>query len=431
MVNMVYRFFPTFKDPEKGNHGFGGFILAYTITGFILLCILILPFADFFLDQYRRNSALIIEYAYLILPLGLVLSIISVFSALSHSLYKTVLPSFLNDIVVRVLLIVLVVIYAFTHLLSFSQFVIGFTSIYVIQLSLLTYYIVRSGNFKLSFKLSYFLQNREMIKYGFVISFATIASLSLKQVDTIFIPKYLDISFAGIYAVVMFIPAIIEAPVFSLEKIGYAKISEAISKGDSEDVSSIYKLSSYYLLFFSGWLFLMVIANLDELMRILPPVYSQASPVIVILSASALFNSFSGLNNGIVMNSGLFKAGTVLLIVSLIITIVMNILLIPVFGITGAALATATGSLVFNSGKLLLIKFKFNMLPFREGTFQFMILIAIASIVVYLLPSYDAINPFVLIFIKVILFTSFYMGILWLLNPGGFRDRMKEIKNLL
>jgi O-antigen/teichoic acid export membrane protein len=62
-----------------------------------------------------------------------------------------------------------------------------------------------------------------MLSYGFLLSFAAIASLGLKYLDSIMIGKYMAIEFVGIYSIVAFIPTVIEAPLNSLDRIAYTQ----------------------------------------------------------------------------------------------------------------------------------------------------------------------------------------------------------------
>ena len=60
--NATIKYFPLFKDEEKKNHGFFGFMNIFPLIGYVVSAALLFTFKDFILNQYRSESPLLLEY---------------------------------------------------------------------------------------------------------------------------------------------------------------------------------------------------------------------------------------------------------------------------------------------------------------------------------------------------------------------------------
>ena len=95
----------------------------------------------------------------------------------------------------------------------------------------------------------------------------------------------------------------------------------------------------------------------------------------------------SGLNAQIIINSEYYKYDLITSVFLVIVTIITNYILIPKFGINGAAMATAISILLFNLIRLILIKVKMNMHPFSLKTFYTLLLLLVMYYPISLIPS--------------------------------------------
>jgi len=385
MNSITLKYFPYFRNRDKGHYGFFGLMLILPIAGFACFSTVLWLLKGFIISQYSEQSALFTEYFYYIFPLTFFLSLISVLNAYSYSLFKTSFPGLLNDVIVRILSIGLFTLY-FIKVIDRDQFIMLFTSIYGLQfITLIVYiFIIDNPSFKIDHAFLTEQQPRQMIKFGLLLSFAALSSLGLKYLDVVMLGKYVPLSLVGIYAICSFIPTVIEAPLSALEKIGLAKISEAWSKNNMEDIRSIYFKSSKYLFLAGGLFFLLINLNIDALFQIIAKKeFAVGKYVVLIISTGTLINMATGINDSIIFTSEKYIYGTYLLITLFFIAIVNNLIFIPRFGINGAAFATALSAVVFNMLKFLFIWKNFHLQPFNRQT----ILIAVVIVVTYLLAS--------------------------------------------
>ena len=71
-----------------------------------------------------------------------------------------------------------------------------------------------------------------------------------------------------------------------------------------------------------------------------------------------------GYSSELISLSKYYKFNVLTILILAIIGIILNIILIPVFGLTGAAAASLTSIIIFNIIKYIFIKIKFGISPF-------------------------------------------------------------------
>jgi O-antigen/teichoic acid export membrane protein len=419
--NATTRFFPRFKNLENRHHGFFGFMLVFPLIGFALAAIVLFLAKDFIMGRYATESPLFNEFFYYVFPLTFFVSIISVLSIYCSSNFKSTIPTYLNDIVVRFMAIAVVSMY-YLKWLTLDQFIMAFVAIYAIQMLGLFFYIFvfdRPG-FKIDwpfFREQNFIQ---LIRYGLLLWFASVASIGLKFFDAIMIGQYMPLSFVGIYTVAAFIPTIIEAPLNAFDRIASSKIAFAWKENNREEINSIYQKSSLYMFMIGGFLFLNVNINIYDLFTFLPEGYDQGAPIVIILSLASLYNMATGLNAAILFNSDKYRLGAFFLISLAVIVLILQVVFIPWLGMKGAAIATAMASFIYNSLLFWYVRKHFALQPFEKENKVLLLLIIVLFGIGFLLPSTGV--PFLNILYKGTVISTVYIGYVYFKNltPEAF-----------
>ena len=133
-------------------------------------------------------------------------------------------------------------------------------------------------------------------------------------------------------------------------------------------------------------MFLGLWANIDNVFQILKPEYLPGKWVIFFIGLGSLIDMSTGANSSILGSSKYYKVQTVFLVVLVILLILNNLLLIPLFGITGAAIGGAVSLSILNLLRYLFLLFKFGLQPFN---YKFLIVSGIgvaAYLITALLP---------------------------------------------
>jgi O-antigen/teichoic acid export membrane protein len=332
--------------------------------------------------------------------------------AYSTSLLRTTVPSLINDILVRVCSVVVVSVYHL-KLISLSQFVFCNVLIYGVQMAMVFIYvwwIDKPGIIPDREKFSR-EEIASMLRFGIILSFAILSSIGLKEVSVIIIGKYLPLAQAGIYSIAAFIPLVIEAPLNALDRIVQPKTSSAWAANNLGEIKTIYVKSSRYLLLIGGLIFLGINLNIESLMKLLPQDYSMGIPVVIIISLGSVFNLATGLNDAIIYYSEKYLSGIYLLVIMFVLAITLNIILIPAFGLTGAAIATAGASLAYNILKFIFIRKNFSLQPFDMKTLKIIAVIIIVWLIIHFVPAISF--PIADIIIRSLFIITLYCGIIY------------------
>ena len=391
VTNLTIKYFPHFRNDKNGHHGFMGFMLIFPIIGFLIASFFLLYFKEFIIAQYRRESPLILDYFYYIFPFSFFLAFSTIVTTYLISLFKSTVPSYLNDVYVRVAYILLIVVYFFEWI-TLPQFIGSYIGIYALQLILLIVYLLKEDKPSLLIDWSFFKQQglKEMISFGLLLSFSSIAALGLKTLDSVLIGKFLPLGFVGIYAIASFIPTIIETPLNALDRIVTAKVAHAVVENNMTEVKDVFYKSVKYLSLIGGLLFVGINCNISFLLELVGKNFEQGNMVVWIISVSALINMMGGANTSIIFYSSKYWQGALLLFLLVIITFISNMLLIPRYGINGAAISTAISSLLYTLIKLALIYKKFKFQPYTINTLKTMGIIAICLAFNFVLPTFES-----------------------------------------
>ncbi|MBP9927366.1 MAG: oligosaccharide flippase family protein, partial [Cyclobacteriaceae bacterium] len=175
----IIRFYPQLARDKKSSHSFISFMSLLALVGFILFFLLFKIFESSLLAYFQDNAAEVIQYTNLVLWLTLILVMVAVMESFSRSLLKTVVPNLLREVMARLFLSVLVLLY-FTKTITFDQFIIGSVISYLIWLLILMFYLWRQGELSIQINFKSLDQKRlpELIKYS-LLSFAGMAGLIL------------------------------------------------------------------------------------------------------------------------------------------------------------------------------------------------------------------------------------------------------------
>ena len=433
LPNIIVKYFPFFKDRENKHNGFAGFVLFIFLVGFIISAALLLTLKPTITSYYVKDAALFVNYFSFIIPFTFIVSAITITTAYSQALFKSTIPSFLNDICLRLGTIVITILY-FNKIISLDQYVYFFIGLYAIELVFILGYIVLIDRVSLMPNKKMFQTHsaKQMLRFGLLLCLASFASIALRKIDVIILGTT-DLKLVAVYTTAIFIASFIEVPLGALERISHTKIADSFAKNNLGEIEKVYKDSVKYLLLIGGFLFIGINACTKYIYQIgeLPVSYLDCINVVYIVSFGALINISTGINSAIMFYSKHYVLGTVLLVTTLIITILLNVFLIPVYGIYGAAIASVAASLIYNMVKFVFIYQKFKFQPYTLRSFFVFIIIILCSIIGFVFPDVSQ-SPFINLLLKGSVVTAIYIAAIYRLKIApeifiGIKERFIKL----
>jgi len=118
-------------------------------------------------------------------------------------------------------------------------------------------------------------------------------------------------------------------------------------------------------------------------------VYTQGKYVVLILGLAKVLNMTFGVNGHIVKVSKYYRFDTVLSAGLAIFTVITNLILIPIYGVEGAASATAISILIFNLIRFGFVYRKMGIQPFTSKSVVALFVLGFVFFLGVLLPKLE------------------------------------------
>jgi O-antigen/teichoic acid export membrane protein len=316
------------------------------------------------------------------------------------------------------------------QLVSIHQFWYLFAAGYAIAFFVLLIYIRRLNQIHIKPDFDFLSKDmfRSMMTFGFFSLFSGAATMLVLKIDTFMLSAMMGLEETGVYALAVYIATIIETPKRSLNQIADPLLSQAWKSDDLEKVDELYKKSALNLLIIGGTLFLLLWLNIDQLFEFIPKkeIYMQGKWVIFFIGLAKLFDMSTGMNGEIISYSKHYRFGFYSILILVGITIGMNYILIPLFGLLGAALATTFSVFIYNIIKFIFLYLKFGLQPFNRNTGLIILTGLAAYFITYYLPKPE--NPLLSIaFSSIIASAIFFTPILGLNLSPEINDSLKKV----
>jgi len=411
MPNVTLKFFPFFRNNEKQHNGFLFYVLSVPLVGYFILISLSFLFKENIIKHYSDTSSLFGDYFNYIAVLAIFLVYFNLFDAYLRSLYKTVIYVFLQNVVLRLLWMVLIILYHFKYL-DFDQFMFCFVNVHGLLLLVIVGYTAYIKELFVSPNFTMFNKKivKEMIVFGLFVILGASSGMVSGTIDSLMIGALTDNGLAqvGYYSIAMYIGVMIMIPYGSIIRIATPIISEAWKVNDTKKIDKIYKQTSTNLTLIGTLLFLGIWLNVDNIFLLLPEEYGVAKYVLLFIGIAKLFDVATGVNATIIQFSKFFKLMLYFNVLLIVLLIGTNFMLIPIYGIEGAAIATLVSIVIVNTIRLILIKIKMGILPFTPKLVYIPIVGAATYVIVYFIPPFES-------YIIDMIVRSFIMGGLFII----------------
>ena len=367
--NLILRYFPFFKKANPQKHGLLFWALTIPFFGFLLFSVLFFLFDDLLINYYMEKSPLFVDYYLWVIPFTFFILYFEVLNNYLRSLMDSTTGSFVNEVVQRVFAIIFLAIY-FLEWVDFSTFILLFVISYSSQPLSILYQIWQKKEFKIIPNVDILRKPlvKGMVNYSLFSLLGGLTTVLIWNIDVIMLGAMEGLNSTAIYAIAFYIGSIITVPQRSIEKIAGPMLSDFIKNKKWADVQSIYSKTSLNQLIPGLLIFGLVWINLDMLFMLMPEIYSTGKWVVFIIGIGKLIEVVTGANGIILLNSKHYRVSFYTNIILVAVTIAANYLLIPIYGIEGAAVASVLALFIFNSVKTIYIWWKLNMQPFSGAT---------------------------------------------------------------
>ncbi|MDX1636840.1 MAG: oligosaccharide flippase family protein [Balneolaceae bacterium] len=434
MKNTITRYFPHFKNTPAGKQGLLFLTLVVPLAGFLLFCLLFFLFEDQLLYYYRDQSRLIQQYHLYLLPLVGVVLYYEVLNSYVRALKDSVTGSFLNEVLVRFLIIIVLLLYWYGWF-DFTVFMMLFVLVYSLEPAVLLVYLYLRGELilRVPFRDDSKLFVSRIVSFGTYTMLGGLTTMLVSNIDILMLGALSNLADAAVYAIAFYVSIVIEIPKRSIAKIATPVIADLMKEEHYERISNLYTRTALNQLIAGSLLLIGIWANMHNLLHLLPAEYHGAEWPIIIIGFAKLIDMGAGLNGQIILNSEHYRFDLYTMILLVLLTAAANYLLIPLFGITGAAIATALSIFFYNLVKYLFVWITFSMQPLRRNALGILLIASGCLLISFQIPF--ILNVVVDIAVRSLLITSVFLGLILMFDLSEdvklvIRRLLVQIKSL-
>jgi len=351
----VIRIIPTIENEPKKVSLFLKSVLKILFITSLFITILTLLLSNT-INQYLFKSIdasiYITILALMILPYTLFNVLVEVFRGLDD--IKTY--SFFRNLSQNSSIALLLAISIFFSL-NYNPVYILFTAITIITTSLIfvLYKFLKKRNISILEKGHY---SEKILKYSSPMFLTSSIMFLMGYVDSFMISFYLDEYQVGIYGACISLSMIITFIPMAIGGYISPKVSQAYANNEKQKVKDIFKDSLKLIAITTIPIFLTILYFSDFFLGLFGDAFTLARTTLLIVNIGFLSESLCG-PVGFILNmtdnQHLFMK---ILMIALLINIIFNAILIPIYGINGAAIALLLSMLFWTISSLVVLKIK-------------------------------------------------------------------------
>ena len=160
------------------------------------------------------------------------------------------------------------------------------------------------------------------------------------------------------------VPVIDQSMLAGMRGLPQPVVTNLWKERDMEGMRRISREMSLVNLIVGSFLFLLIWVNLDNIFSLMPGSYSDGRYVFLFLGLARVMDMYSGLNGTILVTSKKYRYDFTFSLMLVALTVASNALLIPRWGMTGAALATMITVLAYNAIRIASVWKFYRIQPF-------------------------------------------------------------------
>lgn len=372
----IIRFYPHFAekntaaDPKSVNeHGFFFWTILIPLVGFVVFALIFFALHTPLARYFGEKSVLFVNYYYFVLPLAFFMLYQTIFETNAIVRMRIVFPRTVRELFTRIGLLGVYLLYAF-RLISMDGFVIAICVVYALAMLCNIVYLFSFGNISLRPDIAFLKQHPEVVRsyltYTAFLILSSLATVLAPYLSSFIISAQQGLSQTGIFAIATYIAVIVSIPSRSVVAIASLQLSDAIKNNDTPQISMLTKQVAQNLFLVGALLLLAIYINIDLIFRILPngETYSVAKQCVLLLGITQLLIATFSISTNTLNYSRHYYFSLLWSALLTIGALLLNNLLIPRYGLNGAAIAGLIAYLAYYLLILLTVGLSTRTTPF-------------------------------------------------------------------
>jgi O-antigen/teichoic acid export membrane protein len=239
-------------------------------------------------------------------------------------------------------------------------FLLNFVVLALLSTAFLFYYFTKMEPQVTSEVITY----KQIIKRSGPMAISAVTYLLMQSVDVILLSKYSSFDRVAFYAVAIKLTTVLSLVLASVNTVYAPSFSEWYNLNDMNSLRAGIRRSTRLIFLFTFPAIVVVLLFSEMILGFFGPDYIQAKWALIVLLLGQAINAFCG-SVGTYMNmTGKQVIFQRILVTAFVINVVLNIILIPIYDILGAAIATTISTVFWNIVTTAYIYRKDRMITF-------------------------------------------------------------------
>ncbi|MEJ2555435.1 MAG: flippase [Anaerolineae bacterium] len=206
---------------------------------------------------------------------------------------------------------------------------------------------------------------RDMLSFSLPVYLSSLVSMFGGNVETVLLGALNTVTSVGIFAVASQVNMVGKMFHGSVVTASMPIVSELHDRGEREQMGRFYQTMSKWTFTLNLPMFLVVLLFPVPILSIFGQSFISGATALAILAWANLVNTGTGICGVMIDMTGNTSLKLVNSVVTFALTLGLNILLIPTWGLTGAAVAGLASSIMINLLRLLEVFILFRLLPYN------------------------------------------------------------------
>ena len=403
MQNTLVKFYSQYETNEERSR-----FLSFTVLFPLAVIIPIFLIGFYYFDEIvfflSKKNLIVKKYIWLIPFIGLCMAYFEIFYAWLRVHMHSVFGNFIKEVGLRLFSFFLIVS-VYYNWITVEGFVYATAFVYFLALLVTMFYAFHIQ--KPVFQFTIPDNVKDVLVYTFYIILSGSVANLLLDGDKMILNQYMNIENIAYYSVATYIALVISVPSRAMHQIVYPITAKLMHENKHDEMNILYKKTSINLQVVGGFVMLGIFVNINKLYELVPDEYAGGILVVFMIGLSKYFDLILGNNNAIIFNTKYYRAVLFLGVLLVLLTIILNMIFIPIYGIIGSAFATLLSITLYSLAKLLFVVKRLDLYPFTKQTLYSLALTFVLFLAFYFwdFPFY----PIISILFKSVLMTIAYV----------------------
>ena len=403
MQNTLVKFYSQYETNEERSR-----FLSFTVLFPLVVIMPIFIIGFYYFDEIvfflSKKNIIVKNYIWLIPFICLCMAYFEIFYAWLRVHMHSVFGNFIKEVGLRLFSFFLIVS-VYYNWITVEGFVYATAFVYFLALLVTMFYAFHIQ--KPVFQFTIPDNVKDVLVYTFYIILSGSVANLLLDGDKMILNQYMNIENIAYYSVATYIALVISVPSRAMHQIVYPITAKLMHENKHDEMNILYKKTSINLQVVGGFVMLGIFVNINKLYELVPDEYAGGILVVFMIGLSKYFDLILGNNNAIIFNTKYYRAVLFLGVLLVLLTIILNMIFIPIYGIIGSAFATLLSITLYSLAKLLFVVKRLDLYPFTKQTLYSLALTFVLFLAFYFwdFPFY----PIISILFKSVLMTIAYV----------------------